>query len=388
LAARHEPRQGVGLGLRAKLLASYLIVIALAATTMIVIAEWTAPLFYKGHIDEMVQMFGITDIPEMRRQLAQGFTGAFGSALIVASTVTLFVALIVSAFVSRQILRSVQRVSHASTRIAAGHYSERLPEMGRDELGELTSSFNRMAEALEATEVRRRELIGTVAHELRTPLTGMRGLTEGLLDGVFRIEEAGPDIIREIRRLERLTQDLSLVTQAEARVIPVVPVAVLLAIQTRIACAQFERPFANKNLTLTLEVAQDVQVFADPDRLTQVLVNLLSNALRHTHQGGVTVWVGRQGKAGRVEVRDTGEGIPPEDLPHVFERFYRSDPSRARDADESVGAGIGLTVSRHLIEAMSGTIHVTSTVGHGTSFSVDLPLTHQKDLEGPVARLA
>ncbi|PTA66787.1 sensor histidine kinase [Deinococcus arcticus] len=355
---------------------------------MIVIAEWTAPLFYKGHIDEMVQMFGITDIPEMRRQLSQGFTGAFGSALIVAGTVTLVVALIVSAFVSRQILRSVQRVSHASTRIAAGHYTERLPEMGRDELGELTHSFNRMAEALEATEVRRRELIGTVAHELRTPLTGMRGLTEGLLDGVFRIEEAGPDIIREIRRLERLTQDLSLVTQAEAGVIPVVPIPLSLASQARIACAQFERPFANKGLTLKLVVNHDVQVIADPDRFTQVLVNLLANALRHTQSGGATVWVGHHGKWGRAEVRDTGDGIASEDLPHVFERFYRSDQSRARDADERVGAGVGLTVSQHLIEAMGGAIHLASAEGKGTAVSIDLPMARQNELEAAPTRPA
>ncbi|WP_233218864.1 sensor histidine kinase [Deinococcus arcticus] len=388
MVTQNKAGPGARWGLRAKLLASYLAVIALAATTMIVIAEWTAPLFYKGHIDEMVQMFGITDIPEMRRQLSQGFTGAFGSALIVAGTVTLVVALIVSAFVSRQILRSVQRVSHASTRIAAGHYTERLPEMGRDELGELTHSFNRMAEALEATEVRRRELIGTVAHELRTPLTGMRGLTEGLLDGVFRIEEAGPDIIREIRRLERLTQDLSLVTQAEAGVIPVVPIPLSLASQARIACAQFERPFANKGLTLKLVVNHDVQVIADPDRFTQVLVNLLANALRHTQSGGATVWVGHHGKWGRAEVRDTGDGIASEDLPHVFERFYRSDQSRARDADERVGAGVGLTVSQHLIEAMGGAIHLASAEGKGTAVSIDLPMARQNELEAAPTRPA
>ncbi|GAA5512323.1 adaptive-response sensory-kinase SasA [Deinococcus carri] len=366
-------RAAVGLGLRAKLLLSYLAVIALAATTMIMIAEWTAPLFYRTHIEQMVQMFGIRNIPEMRRQLSEGFTGAFGSALAVASFMTLLVALAVSAWVSRQILRSVKRVSHASTRIAAGHYAERLPEMGGDELGELTSSFNRMAEALEATEVRRRELIGTVAHELRTPLTGMRGLTEGLLDGVFRLEEAGPDLIREIRRLERLTQDLSLVTQAEAGVIPVVPRPVMLAELARAACAQFERPFANKGLSLTLDVQRDVQVFVDPDRFTQVLVNLLSNALRHTQRGGVTVRVDGNGRAGWVDVQDTGEGIAPHDLPHVFERFYRSDQSRARDAEESVGAGVGLTVSRHLVEAMGGGIQVTSTEGEGATFTVELP---------------
>lgn len=355
---------------------------------MIVIAEWTAPLFYRSHIEQMVQMFGVRDIVEMRRQLSQGFTGAFGSALAVASIFTLVLAVMVSAFVSRQILRSVQRVSHASTRIAAGHYAERLPEMGRDELGELTGSFNRMAEALEATEVRRRELIGTVAHELRTPLTGMRGLTEGLLDGVFRIEEAGPDIIREIRRLERLTQDLSLVTQAEAGVIPVVPRPVSLADVARSACTQFERAFAARGLTLSVDVQHDVQVVADPDRVTQVLVNLLANALRHTARGGVRVSVIRRERLGRLEVQDTGEGIAPRDLPHVFERFYRSDASRARDASESVGAGIGLTVSRHLLEAMGGTIQVTSTEEQGTTVSVDLPRSSLGDSASPISHTA
>jgi len=384
LAGPSSPGSAAGLGLRAKLLLSYLAVIALSAATMIVIAEWTAPLFYRTHIEQMVQMFGIRNIPEMRRQLSEGFTAVFGSALAVASFVTLLVALVVSAFVSQQILRSVKRVSHASTRIAAGHYAERLPEMGRDELGELTGSFNRMAEALEATEVRRQELIGTVAHELRTPLTGMRGLTEGLLDGVFRIEEAGPDLIREIRRLERLTQDLSLVTQAEAGVIPVVPRPVPLAELARAACTQFERPFAHKGLTLALEVQREVQVLADPDRFTQVLVNLLSNALRHTYWGGVTVRVDGNGGTGRVEVQDTGEGIAPQDLPHVFERFYRSDQSRARDAEESVGAGVGLTVSRHLVEAMGGTIQVTSTEGEGTTLTVVLPLVSAAEPAGRV----
>jgi signal transduction histidine kinase len=363
-----------GLGLRSKLLLSYLAVIALAATTMIVIAEWSAPLFYRSHIEQMVRMFGIRDIPEMRRQLFDGFNGAFGSALIVASTVTLLIAVVVSAFISRQILRSVQRVSHASTRIAAGHYTERLPEMGRDELGELTSSFNLMAQALEATEVRRRELIGTVAHELRTPLTGMRGLTEGLLDGVFRIEEAGPDLLREIRRLERLTDELSLVTRAEAGVIPVALRPASLADLVRVACGQFERPFASKGLTLTVDVQQDARVLADPDRVTQVLVNLLSNALRHTSEGGATVRTGIHAGVGRVTVQDTGEGIAAQDLPHVFERFYRSDTSRARDADENIGTGIGLTVSRHLVEAMGGTLRVSSEPGRGTSLMVDLPL--------------
>ena len=249
--------------------------------------------------------------------------------------------------------------------------------MGRDELGELTSSFNLMAQALEATEVRRRELIGTVAHELRTPLTGMRGLTEGLLDGVFWIEEAGPDLLREIRRLERLTDELSLVTRAEAGVIPVALRPASLAELVRVACAQFERPFRSKGLTLSVMVHQDAWVLADPDRFTQVLVNLQSNALRHTREGGVTVSTHVHAGLGQVTVQDTGEGIAAHDLPHVFERFYRSDTSRARDADEDVGTGIGLTVSRHLVEAMGGTLQVSSEVGKGTLLTVNLPHLRQ-----------
>lgn len=361
------------LTLRMKLLLSYLAVIALSAAMLILIAQLTAPLFYQQHIEEMIATFGIENIPEMRRQLTSGFIGAFGSALVVASLVTLLLAFVVSFFVSRRIVEPVRRVSQASTRIAAGHYLERLPEGDHDELGELTRSFNRMAAALEATEARRRELIGTVAHELRTPLAGMRGYTEGLLDGVFVIEEAGPDIIHEIRRLERLVDDLSLVTRAEDRAIPIEIGSVSLNEVARAVSAQVARSFHRKGLTLDIHAPREVRVTADPDRVTQVLVNLLSNALRHTSEGGVTVTVEARGRWGMLSVQDTGEGIASKDLPHIFERFYRSDKSRARDAEESVGAGVGLTISKHLVEAMHGEIEVHSKRGIGTTFTVRFP---------------
>ena len=207
----------------------------------------------------------------------------------------------------------------------------------------------------------------------------MRGLTEGLLDGVFRIEEAGPDLLREIRRLERLTDELSLVTRAEAGVIPVELQAASLAELVRVACAQFDRPFSSKGLTLTVDVQEDAWVLADRDRFTQVLVNLLSNALRHTSEGGATVSSGIQKGLGQVTVRDTGEGIAAHDLPHVFERFYRSDTSRARDAVEDIGTGIGLTVSLHLVEAMGGTLQASSEVGKGTLLTVSLPLAGRSE---------
>ena len=130
----------------------------------------------------------------------------------------------------------------------------------------------------------------------------------------------------------------------------------------------------SKGLTLSVMVHQDALVLADSDRFTQVLVNLLSNALRHTSDSGATVSTGISAGFGQVTVQDTGEGIAAHDLPHVFERFYRSDTSRARDADEDIGTGIGLTVSRHLVEAMGGTLQASSEVGKGTLLTVNLPL--------------
>ena len=193
-----------------------------------------------------------------------------------------------------------------------------------------------------------------------------------------------PALLREIRRLERLTDELSLVTRAEAGVIPVELRAASLAELVRVACAQFERPFRNKGLTLDVNIQQDARVLADPDRFTQVLVNLLSNALRHTSEGGVTVSAGTQGGVGQVTVQDTGEGIAAHDLPHVFERFYQSDTSRARNTDEDIGTGIGLTVSRHLVEAMGGTLQASSEVGKGTLLTVNLPLAGQSEATAPL----
>ncbi|GGM20094.1 hypothetical protein GCM10010841_30170 [Deinococcus aerophilus] len=153
-----------------------------------------------------------------------------------------------------------------------------------------------------------------------------------------------------------------------------------LAERAGVACAQLRRAFVSQGLILSLKVQRDVLVVADSDRVTQVLVT--SNALRHTQHGGVAVRIDGSGRLGWLKVRDTGEGISTQDLPHAFERFYRSDQSRARDAEENIGAGVGLTVSHHLVVAMGATIQVSSTEGVGSTFTVRLPQGLTGELAG------
>ena len=370
-----------GWGLRSKLIAAFLAVILAAGVVLVVILELVAPAFYRTHAIEMAQAMGGvspgdiategTKAHILQDDLERGFNQALSQSLLLAALITVPLALVVSAAISQRIVAPVSRVSLASARIAAGHYKERLPAAGHDELGELTANFNRMAAVLEQTEARRVELIGTVAHELRTPLSGLKGYAEGMLDGVFSVPHAAESIGREVDRLERLLGDLQHLSAVEAGAITVRHEPVQLDALTREVCTQLEPHFANKQLELQCQT-EAVTVIGDADRIKQVLHNLLSNALRHTAKGGVTVRVTLENQSGLLTVTDSGEGIAPEDLPHVFERFYRADKSRSRGEDSSLGAGVGLTVSRHLIEAMAGSISLTSVRGQGTNVRVEL----------------
>ena len=237
--------------------------------------------------------------------------------------------------------------------MAEGEYGVRLPLLERDELGELALHFNRLAEALEKVEKTRAELIGTVAHELRTPL-------------------AAEGILREVKAMRRLVEDLSLVSRVEAKAVEIRPKPLDPKGLLEEALARFQSAFQAKGVALSLE-AQDPlpQVWADEERVLQVLANLLTNALRHTPQGGeVRLRAFRQGEAVAFQVADTGPGIPEEHLPHIFERFYRVDKARSR---KEGGSGVGLTVAKGLVEAMGGRIFVESRVGEGTTFTFTLP---------------
>jgi signal transduction histidine kinase len=296
-------------------------------------------------------------------------------ALLLSAGAATLAAVVVSLLVSTRIVTPIQRLLGASRRIASGHYAERVRTTDPDELGVLAAQFNTMASALEAAERRRVALIGDVAHELRTPLATIEGYTEGLLDGVVAPgAETWALLHDEAGRLRRLVQELQELSRAEARQLPLQlrpcsPEELVDQAIRRIAAQ-----FAEKGVTLTTDIPADLPaVRADADRIIQVLLNLLGNALRYTPPGSaVQVRAERQHDAVTFHVADSGIGIAPEHLPHLFERFYRVDKARSRALG---GSGIGLTISRAIVEAHDGQIWAASNgTGQGAIFAFTLPI--------------
>jgi histidine kinase len=244
-----------------------------------------------------------------------------------------------------------------------------------DELDQLALSFNQMAQALEQTENMRRQLVGDISHELRTPLTAIKGSMEGLIDGVLPPTPGSyQEIYREADRLQRLVDDLQELSQVEAGALPFIPQALDLSPLVQATLQRLRPQFEEKGVSLQVEVPLDLpRVQADGDRISQVLINLVGNALQYTPEGG---WVAVRAKAerdeARIRIQDSGIGIPPEHLKHVFTRFYRVDKSRARAGG---GSGIGLTIAKHLVEAHGGHIWAHSEgLGKGSEFGFSLPL--------------
>ncbi|MEZ4863829.1 MAG: HAMP domain-containing sensor histidine kinase [Caldilineaceae bacterium] len=273
------------------------------------------------------------------------------------------------------IIRPIQEIKQTSLRIAAGNYRERLPSYQSSiELTELANAFNQMAEALETTEQRRIDLIGNVAHELRSPLSNIKATMEGLIDNVLEPEPALFFTIQsEVNRLQRLVQQLELLSRAESGQIPLKQERLDLNRLIEQICNQLAIQYADKGVALAYKPTNRLPpVQGDGDRVKQILINLLGNALQYTPAGGsVTVAALYEQPWIKVQVADTGIGIPPAQLTQIFERFYRVDPSRSRS---SGGAGIGLTIAKHLVYAHGGEIWATSEgVGCGATFAFTLP---------------
>jgi histidine kinase len=270
---------------------------------------------------------------------------------------------------------------NASKSIAEGHYEERVHVAGdlekgeQDELAQLAISFNQMAARLQQTEGMRRQLIGDVSHELRTPLTAIKGSMEGLIDGVLPVtEETFQEIYQEADRLQRLVNDLQELSRVEAGAyeLSLRPVEVSKLVEA--AVNRLERQFEDKGIYLETRISPgSPQVLVDEDRIGQVLLNLVGNALQYTPSDGkVTISVHHINGEVQIVVSDTGIGIPPEHLPHLFTRFYRVDKSRSRAGG---GSGIGLTIAKHLVEAHGGRIWVRSQgAGKGSTFAFTLPV--------------
>jgi histidine kinase len=363
-----------------KLFLSYLVIIVVGVVVLATAAELAVPTAFERHMAAMAEAMGGTS-RMLELDFFHNFRNAVTEALVLAWAAAFLAALVLSVFVSRRVVLPVQEMMVASRRIADGHYEERVGVPGDvaradlDELDRLALSFNQMAAQLEQTEAMRRDLIGNVAHELRTPLTSIKGYMEGLIDGVLPAEAATfQQVYREADRLQQLVRDLQELSRVEAGAfdpeLEPTPVGRLVeGVADRLG-----RQFEEKGVALDTDVSADLPpVRADEDRIGQVLLNLVGNALQYTPPGGrVGIRARREGDAVRVAVTDTGIGIPPEHLPHVFERFYRVDKSRSRAGG---GSGVGLTIARHLVEAHGGEIEAASDgPGRGSTFTFTLPV--------------
>ena len=306
--------------------------------------------------------------------LRSAFGEAVGSALLLGLVAAVVVAVIVALLLATGISRPIDDLAAASERVARGDYTRPVPA-APGELGDLAAAFNGMAASLEASEQRRRDLVGDVAHELRTPITSVRGYVEGLAAGVF---EPGPDTWRvldeQTARLENLVDDLALLWRAESRDLRLDIGAIDGPALLADARQRHQTVAVQRSVDLSLGAPVAASLRADPTRIGQVLDNLLGNALRYTPAGGhVELGLVIDGMAVVISVRDDGPGLTPDQAARVFERFYRADPSRSRDAG---GSGLGLAITSSLVEAMGGTITVASEgPGRGAAFTVRLPRT-------------
>lgn len=291
--------------------------------------------------------------------------------LVTIAVSTALVTLLIGFLLTRRIVTPLAEVIAAAQAVTAGDLSARAADVsGPDDFRALGDAFNQMVDTLQANEEQRRNMLADIAHELRTPLTILRGRLEGILDGIYEPDEAhiAPALI-QAHLLQKLVDDLRLLTLAEMGHLPIAQEDVYLdeiAAQTAVL---FEAEALDREITLTVNLAPDLPpVMADPQRVGQVLSNLLSNALRHVPDGGrIEVSVQQQGNGVALSVADSGAGVAEEDLPHLFDRFWRAEKSRNRS---SGGAGLGLAIVKQLVGGMNGRIHAENQPGSGLRVTI------------------
>jgi two-component system OmpR family sensor kinase/two-component system sensor histidine kinase BaeS len=292
-------------------------------------------------------------------------------------------------FFSSRLSRPLRRLTQAAQTVAAGDLQVRVGSGTVREIEELAQAFNTMTEALVRADQQRRQLTADVAHELRTPLSIIRGRLEGMQDGVYAAtpEQIGV-LLDKTALLERLIEDLRLLALADAGQLPLYPEPFDPALLLHDVARSFGPSAEAGGVALRVAADDLPDLEADPQRIAQVLGNLVSNALRYTPPGGTITlragWADAHLTAVALAVSDTGCGIAPEDLPHIFERFWRADRARARG---SGGAGLGLVIARRLIEAHGGQIAAQSTPGQGTTFTCTLPYHAPAPIPTPAARI-
>lgn len=322
------------------------------------------------------QLLGILYVGPERPDaiIYQRLTEKINAFLIWGALLAVGIAMLLTFLLSRQVLSPVRALTSAARGLARGDFSCRVQIKDRGEFGDLARTFNSMAAELEKSERMKRDMIADSAHELRTPLSNIRGYLEAISDGLLEPDSGAiKSLTEETAVLSQLVDDLQELSLAEAGQLKLVREAVDVASLVGGAVAGIEAAARLKGVSLKTELPPALPMIdVDVQRIGQVLRNLLTNALTHTPAGGtITVGATAEGPLVRLTVTDTGKGIAPEDLPYIFERYYRADRSRGRSTG---GSGLGLTIAKRFVEAHGGTISAESRPGEGSRFSFTIPV--------------
>lgn len=358
-------------GLATRLLVGQMVVVLSSVAAAGLVAALVGPTIFHRHMLQITPLSSASEI----LHLEEAFRDAGAVALAAGLVSALAVAGLVVWYIGRRLRTSLREITHAAREVAAGRYDVDLPHQGNGrELDELATAFNTMAGTIRHTEDTRRRLLTDVGHELRTPLATLSTHLDALEDGIIDWSPQTQRLFRDqVDRISTLAHDITAVSRAEEGAVRLDAAPLDLADVVEAARRELAGAYRARGVRLVVDAAAaDRTVRADPARIGQVLVNLLANAVRHTPAGGVvtvTVRPDRDGVA--IVVADTGEGIGADQLPQVFERFYRGPSSRAHD---HLGSGVGLTISRALVRAHGGTLTAASEgEGKGSTFTVWLP---------------
>ncbi|MBS0016237.1 MAG: HAMP domain-containing histidine kinase [Arthrospira sp. SH-MAG29] len=361
--------------LRSRLFLSHLLVMLIGVTSLVIIGKISSPRFFVRSLEQL-EGPGFR-LQYVRTRLVEGFEIAWNRSTFWSVLAGTTAAVCLSYWVTKRITQPLTEMEEITHKFAKGNLSERMSSSEIHELNQLAMSFNQMASSLQDVEQKRRELISDLTHELRTPITVVRGYLEEMAEG--RISPS-PDIYqqltKETKRLERLINNLQELSKVESGYLPINPQPLPLRPLLESLVQRFSDQLLEEGPILELDCSEELPLaLADVDRTEQILVNLLGNAIRYTKQGLIKIEAYSHGGYLFVDVSDTGIGISEIDLPHVFERFWRADRSRSRNYG---GTGIGLAITRRLVELQGGEIFVSSQLGKGSTFTFSLPIAASK----------